>query len=223
MTAHIASTGGTLFPPVLLTPRLTLTLLDLENEDDVGKFMDLMKDPEFVKHLGTMGIDTPDDLRALARATVLQNDTIIKAYANSNRPLPADLPSSAPLIYSVRLGHSNPRGENIGTVSIGQRGAGAIPDQGWALFGAYAGKGYATEASAELLRYARDEFGLHDILVVTSPKNPGSYGIAKKLGYVQVDEGMRTSEGDVHNLYILPGMEKPSPDALFRIWGDEEP
>lgn len=100
----------------------------------------------------------------------------------------------------------------IGVVSCSQRvgGGGKLfpVDAGWAMLEPFMGKGFATEAAGELLRFLRG-FGVREVVVYFSPTNARSNRVAEKLGFVpggwvrKLDE-----EGKYHSLLILPGMER---------------
>ena len=70
------------------------------------------------------------------------------------------------------------------------------------------GKGYATEAAGELLRWAREYVGIKDMVVFPSETNHESNRVAEKLGFVP---GGRVADldqpGKWMNVLILPGME----------------
>lgn len=56
---------------------------------------------------------------------------------------------------------------------------------GWRLAAAHHGKGYATEAAREALRYGFEELGLDEIVALTIPANAPSRRVMEKLGMVR--------------------------------------
>lgn len=53
---------------------------------------------------------------------------------------------------------------------------------GYIVDPAYAGRGFATEASSALLRLAFDQFGMHRVIGRVEPRNTGSVRVLEKLG-----------------------------------------
>ena len=53
---------------------------------------------------------------------------------------------------------------------------------GWLLDPAYAGRGYATEAAAEMLRICFEEMGLHRVVAGAFAENPASLRVMEKIG-----------------------------------------
>ena len=114
--------------------------------------------------------------------------------------------------YLLRLGQANTTGELIGGISCAQRltqtGVVLPADIGWCLLESGMGRGYATEAAREVLRWLREDLGLHDIVVFPSETNRQSNRVAEKLGFVP---GGRIKDLDQpgmwHSLWILPDME----------------
>ena len=56
------------------------------------------------------------------------------------------------------------------------------PDIGFAVLPDYCGKGYAGEAAAAVVNYARDDLGLGVLTAIVSPDNAASIGLIEKLG-----------------------------------------
>jgi RimJ/RimL family protein N-acetyltransferase len=66
---------------------------------------------------------------------------------------------------------------------------------GWALHPDAQGKGYATEASRELLRMGFDELGLHRIVAECDPRNDASIRVMERLG-------MRREAHHIDNMWL---------------------
>ncbi|KAJ4383611.1 hypothetical protein N0V86_001666 [Didymella sp. IMI 355093] len=58
-----------------------------------------------------------------------------------------------------------------------------IPDIGFALYAAYYGKGYATEACEALMKYFKEEKGHERFAGFTHPNNVNSQKLFKRLGF----------------------------------------
>ena len=82
------------------------------------------------------------------------------------------------------------------------------------------GHAYAAEAGKELLRFARRELGMKEVVTWPGTKNQRSIRVAQKIGFVE--GGMvRTSDGGLNMVYILPGMVFDSGIALS-LWGEKK-
>ena len=66
------------------------------------------------------------------------------------------------------------------TPSLKQR-----PELGWALITSAQGKGYATEALGEILKWGDAHFGNQETACMISPKNTTSLNVASKLGFTE--------------------------------------
>ena len=56
---------------------------------------------------------------------------------------------------------------------------------GWRLARAHWGRGYATEAAREALRFGFDEVGLDEIVSFTVPQNHRSLGVMERIGLIR--------------------------------------
>jgi len=69
----------------------------------------------------------------------------------------------------------------------------AVPEMGWALVPAAAGKGYATEAVNAAIAWGHTHFGAVRTLAVINPENTGSIRVAQKCGFAE--QSRATSAG----------------------------
>ncbi len=60
---------------------------------------------------------------------------------------------------------------------------------GWRLASQFHGKGYATEAAKEVLRFAFENLKLSEIVSFTVPKNKASIRVMEKIGMKRDEEG----------------------------------
>jgi RimJ/RimL family protein N-acetyltransferase len=81
--------------------------------------------------------------------------------------------------YMVELSES---GQAIGMCGLTQRDYLDCPDIGFAFFPEFNGKGYAFEAAAAVLEYAKQTLGLPRILATTRLDNQRSAQLLEKLG-----------------------------------------
>ncbi len=84
-------------------------------------------------------------------------------------------------LYLVRLKST---AAPIGMCGIIKRDSLEHEDIGFALLPPYTGKGYAFEAAAAVLQYAREALGLKKILAITLAANQPSVNLLTKLGLV---------------------------------------
>ena len=72
---------------------------------------------------------------------------------------------------------------------------------GWRLPRNAWGNGYATEAASRVIRHARDEIGLEEIVACINPENDKSIRVARKLGFLR--DGRKTAYGTEFDCYRL--------------------
>jgi RimJ/RimL family protein N-acetyltransferase len=107
-------------------------------------------------------------------------------------------------MFMVRLGPNNSDGPLIGVVSLSQSDGRPV-DMGWALCEGYKGHGYATEAAARVIRWAREDLGVEDLAVFPSETNHASNRVAEKLGFVSGGKVAHEHQpGKWRNVLILP-------------------
>jgi RimJ/RimL family protein N-acetyltransferase len=106
-------------------------------------------------------------------------------------------------------------GEFIGYVGLSVPGFEApfMPavEIGWRLAAKYWGRGLATEAAREVLRYGFDEVGLESVVSFTVPGNVRSRRVMEKIGMGLVGEfdHPRLPEGHLLRRHLLYRAERP--------------
>jgi [ribosomal protein S5]-alanine N-acetyltransferase len=145
------------------TERLRIRRIGLS---DAGFMLAMLNDPGFLANIGDRGV------RTIAEAEAYIRDRILASYAANGFGM-----------YHVSLKEN---GEAVGTVGLVRREGLAGADLGFAFLADHVGKGYAHEASAALLDWARDTLGLSDLLAITAPANAASAGLLAKLGFVEI-------------------------------------
>ncbi|KAK5118606.1 hypothetical protein LTR85_008071 [Meristemomyces frigidus] len=188
-----------LVPQYLYTERLTLELFN-RSQEHYDIILSTMNTQTAHTTMGDFGIRTPAQFDEFFGAARIRDNKFKDGRANGD------------LMYLIRLGPHNAAGELIGAISLAQQVIGGVvvpPDAGWMIAEAHMGKGYATEAAQELMRWVTKDFGMKDVTVIASTTNPASNSVAEKLGFVeggQIPDGDRP--GKTYNVLILPGMEK---------------
>lgn len=127
----------------------------------------LVTDPDWLRYIGDRGVRTIDDARAYIE--------------------------NGPRAMYARCGHGllavEPRGGGgpLGICGILRREGLEDPDLGFAFLSAHRGHGYALEAAAATLEWARESGRFGRIVAITSRENAASMRLLAKLGFG--DEG----------------------------------
>ena len=148
--------------PLLETDRLHINLLTL---DDAGLILELLNEPEYIRHIADKGVRDLDGARAYLR------DGPLLSYTKHGYGL-----------YRIALKQGD---EPIGTCGLIRRDVLEYPDLGYAFLTRHHRRGYASEAGAAVLAYARRELGLGRIVAITALDNAGSIRVLENLGFRQ--------------------------------------
>lgn len=130
--------------------------------DDAGFILALMNDSDWLRYIGDRGVRSLDDARAYLLAGPLA------MYDEHGFGL-----------YGVELRES---GDSIGICGLLKRDTLDDVDIGFAILPAFRAQGYAYEAAAATLAYAKRELGLTRIVAIVSPENDASMRLLRKLG-----------------------------------------
>jgi ribosomal-protein-alanine N-acetyltransferase len=173
--------------PLITTARLVLAPF---TADDAPFIVALLTDPDWLRYIGDRGVRTEEEARGYLAAGPLAS------YAAHGFGL-----------YRVARRDT---GVPIGMCGLLRRDTLPDVDLGFAFLPAYRGQGFAREAAAATLAYARGTLGLARILAIVSPENAASMRVLEALGMAQ--EGMvRLSAGaDAVCLFASPPAVQPS-------------
>jgi len=199
----------TTFAPTLHTPHLTLSLFDDSNPAHLDHTLACMHDPVTIANMGDYGINTHADVLRLCNACLLP-----PSFCAGTTPTGA-------AVYNVHL-RRNPTSPMIGIISLAHRSSSVPPDMGWTILHEHSGKGYATEAGREVLRYFRDDFGIKEIIAWPKPSNVPSVRTAEKIGFVEAGTIRLRETGEMHSVYALPGMKRFDGSLEISIYGKVE-
>ncbi|MES2316329.1 MAG: GNAT family N-acetyltransferase [Pseudomonadota bacterium] len=144
---------------ILETARLVLRTIDVS---DAPFYLNLVNTREFIENIGDRGIRTLE----AARETIVSGPVAMQAVLGHS-------------IYLVELKES---GASIGMCGLIKRDTLDDVDLGYALLPPYVGKGYAYEAAAAVVAYARTTMGMRRLVAITSPGNTTSIGLLEKVG-----------------------------------------
>lgn len=177
---------------VFETSRLILRHLE---EEDAGFFLELVHDPDWIRFIGDRGLRSVDEARAYLR------DKLISSYARFGFGL-----------YCVE---SKERGLPIGICGLLAREALEDVDLGFAFLPLARGRGYAFEAAAGTMAYARETLGLRRLVALVSPENERSIALLEKLGF-GFERPIRLAPA-LHRVLWLYGTELPAGDQSGRL------
>lgn len=144
--------------PVIETARLELRRF---TPDDAAFVLSLLNDPGWLEFIGDKGIRTEDGARAYIQKSLMG------LYERLGYGL-----------YLVALKDGTP----IGMCGLIKRDSLEDVDIGFAFLPAYCGQGYAREAAAAVLEYARKELQLTRVIAITMPENHNSVNLLQKIG-----------------------------------------
>lgn len=164
---------------VIGTERLVLRRQGVE---DASFILRLVNDPDWLQHIGDRGVRTADE----AGAYILNG-----AVAMYDR-------------HGFGLYLIETKGDRVpvGVCGLVQRDFLAEVDIGFALAREHRGKGYAREAAAATIAYARSEVGLDRVAAIVSPENGASIRLLEGLGFA-FDREFEYPNGDLVHLYAL--------------------
>jgi RimJ/RimL family protein N-acetyltransferase len=97
--------------------------------------------------------------------------------------------------HSIWLVVRKDSGVAVGMCGLIKRDALDDVDLGYAILPPYFGQGYAHEAAAASVAYARETVGLRRLVAITSPGNAASAALLEKIG-MRFDRLVYLSAGD---------------------------
>jgi len=162
---------------MLQTPRLRLRRLVPE---DAPFILVLVNDPDWLRYIGDKNVRDLDGAR-----TYIANGPAAM-YARCGYGL-----------WLVELHDGTP----VGLCGLLSRDTLPHPDIGFAFLPQYRGQGYAHEAAAATLAYARETLGMKRILAITSPDNADSGKLLEKIGLRL--EGLHRMPGETREVKLF--------------------
>lgn len=146
---------------VLQSERLRLSELTVE---DAATVLALLNEPDFIRNIADRQV------RTLAQATQYLLDGPVASYRQHG--------------FGMWLIRRKADQQPVGLCGLIQRDFLTLPDLGYAVFAAYSGQGYTSEAAAAVLQYARDQLQLSQLCAIVAPDNQASLRILHKCGFV---------------------------------------
>jgi RimJ/RimL family protein N-acetyltransferase len=144
---------------IIQSKRLALRKLDLRDAEFI---LELLNEAPFVRFIGDKGVRTLQDAC----------DYLLKG------------PMDSYVRYGFGLYHTSllSDGTPIGMCGLVKRDSLDDVDVGFAFLSRHWSKGYAVEAAAAVLDYARRELQMRRIVAITNPDNSGSIAVLEKIG-----------------------------------------
>ncbi len=143
---------------VIETDRLVLRRLTVE---DAPFILGLLNDPDWLRFIGDKGVRTLEDARDYIRTGP------IESYARHG--------------FGLFLVSLKSDGAAIGLCGLLKRDVLEDVDVGYAYLPQFRGRGFALEAAAGVLRFAKDTIGLSRVAAITNPDNERSIRVLEKL------------------------------------------
>ena len=125
--------------------------------------MGLLNEPSWIRFIGDRGVRTLDDARAY-----IENGPVDMYHR---------------LGFGLYMVERKEDGAPLGMCGLIKRKGLDDVDIGFAYRPAYWSKGYAFEAAAAVLQYAKNTLGLRRIVAITDPENASSRKLLEKLGF----------------------------------------
>jgi len=130
--------------------------------DDTELMLAIWNDPAFIRNVSDRGIRTVEQAR--------------EAIESGAQKLFEDY-GYGPYCMSLKSD-----GSMIGICGLFKRDNLEDPDIGFGVLPDYCGNGYAGEAAAAVVNFARNELGIAILTAIVSPTNAASIGLIEKLG-----------------------------------------
>jgi RimJ/RimL family protein N-acetyltransferase len=157
---------------VLETERLNLRQL---NAGDAAFMLELLNEPSFLRNIGDRGVRTIEEAtRYILRGAV-------ESYARHG--------------FGFWMVELKDAGTPAGICGLVKRDALPDVDIGYAFLPRFWSRGYAHEAAAAVMVYARGTLGLKRVLAIVNPDNAGSIRVLEKLG-LKFDRLVRLSDDE---------------------------
>lgn len=164
---------------ILETERLLLRELV---HDDAPFVLELLNDPGWLRFIGDRGV------RSLADA---------RGYIDGRRAVYAE--------HGFGLWLVEPRrgGAPLGLCGLVRRDGLPAADLGFAFLPAHRGRGYAGEAAAAVVDWAKEKLGRPRLLAITSPDNASSRRLLERIGFRHEGELRLPPESETVELYAI--------------------
>lgn len=162
---------------MLHTERLALREFTPDDADFIYR---LLNSPGWLKYIGTRNIDSLDDARAYIA------NKLSPSYKQNG--------------FGFYIAELKDTSSAVGMCGLAKREALDDVDLGFALLPEFEGKGYAYEASVEVIKFAKESIGLNKLAALTVHYNVPSIKLLEKLG-MEFEKNIRMP-GDEEKLML---------------------
>lgn len=145
---------------VLTTKRLNIRSVEVE---DAKFILELMNTPKWIQFIGDRNVRTVEEARIYIKEKALPQ---LEKYGYGNNVI-------------IR----KEDGLKLGTCGLYYREDRDDPDIGFVFLPQYEGKGYAYEASYQLMLAAKEDYGLSELSAYTLEDNGSSRKLLERLGF----------------------------------------
>ena len=152
-------------------------------EDDGGFYLAMLSDRDFKTHIGDRGLVTEE------QAITNMQERVFSSYDVHG--------------FGMWLVSRKQDGEAIGMAGLVKRDFLKNVDLGYAFLPDGRGAGYATEAAAAVVDYARSRFGIKRLAAIVSPENGASIRVLERLGFKRAGRVKFPDDGDVCEHFLL--------------------
>ena len=166
--------------PLFQSERLSLREM---TEADAGFYLAMLSDQDFKRYIADRGV------RNEAQALENLRDRVFASYDAHG--------------FGMWLVTRKSDGAAVGMAGLVKRDFLEDVDLGYAFLPAGRGEGYATEASAAVMRYAVERFGLSRLAAIVSPGNAASIRVLERLGFESRGQVQFPDGGEMTNLYVV--------------------
>jgi len=163
---------------VIETGRLSLRRLAA---DDAPFILRLLNEPSFIQNIGDRGVRTVEDARKY-----LQDGPLASYDVNG---------------FGLYLVEHRPTGTAMGICGLLRRAQLDAVDIGFSLVPEFWSHGYALEAAAAVMKYARASLGLDRLVAITSLHNDRSARLLARLGFIYERNVRLTPDGEELKLF----------------------
>lgn len=160
--------------PLFETERLALRRM---TDADAPFYLSMLSDPDFKANIADRGVRTEE--QALAH----MQDRVYTSYEVHD--------------FGMWLAQRKSDGVAVGMAGLVKRDFLEHVDVGYAFLPAGRGQGYATEASAGVMRYAASRYGLAALAAIVSPQNTASIRVLERLGFERLGQVQFPDDGDI--------------------------
>jgi len=150
---------------------------------DAGFYLELLSDPDFKANIADRGVSTPE----LALANM--EERVFSSYDAHG--------------FGMWLVSRKSDGVALGTAGLVKRDFLEDVDIGYAFLPVGRGAGYATEAAAGVVRFARERFALGRLAAIVAPHNIDSISVLQRLGFYRKGQVKFPDDGELCEHFLL--------------------